>query len=161
MKTIGRRAFDGCWFDEIKLPKGLVSIGEKAFTSNHAVTDIFIPSTVSSIGAEAFNYSQHIENVTVDRVTPPILGQDGFHQYTYFSACLRVPEEAKEVYKKTPEWSNFYYINENPEVGAPSPVSEPSAEEVEYYDLQGRKLSAPAGFCIRRSSASGSKVELH
>ena len=150
LKTIGDRAFEYCGFEEIRLPASLVSVGAGAFNSNHDVREIYIPQSVTSIGADAFNNSPHIELVKVDRAVPPILGTNGFHQYTYFSALLSVPDDAVITYKKASEWCNFEYINENPNVGVPE-ISEEERNPI-FYDLQGRPLSHPSGIYIRREN---------
>ena len=57
LKTIGKRAFEGCGITSLELPEGVTSIGEAAFQScNKIEGEVSIPYTVTSIGDAAFGF---------------------------------------------------------------------------------------------------------
>ena len=54
--SIGAYAFNGCAaLEDVELPYGLTSIGEHAFYNDTALTSVYVPGSVSQIGAFAFN----------------------------------------------------------------------------------------------------------
>jgi len=57
VKEIYAYAFYGCQIEELKLPDGLETIGEKAFMYSKNLKTLEIPKSVKSIGAEAFYYT--------------------------------------------------------------------------------------------------------
>lgn len=74
IREIGEAAFSGCNLGEIALSEGLVSIGDRAFyrslgAPNRKLEQLTIPSTVSTIGAEAFYNYQALKTVTVSAGT--------------------------------------------------------------------------------------------
>ena len=54
LKTIDAEAFAYCTFSSVKCPNNLIEIGEKAFVNSAGLTQIFIPKSVNTIGADAF-----------------------------------------------------------------------------------------------------------
>lgn len=52
--SIGDEAFAGCSFSAVMIPEGVVSIGEKAFAGCENLRQIDIPSSVTEIAANAF-----------------------------------------------------------------------------------------------------------
>lgn len=62
LKTIGDEAFSSCGYKSfvgdkypgVKLPEGLITIGTRAFKGYESLSSITIPSTVKSVGDEAF-----------------------------------------------------------------------------------------------------------
>ena len=141
LKTIGEAAFDGADLENLVLPQGVTVIGANAFNYNYNVEEVYIPSSVSVIGSGAFNNMPHIKKVTVDRVSPPSLGVDGFHFLTYASANLNVPLESTRTYKTAAEWSNFQYIND-PTTGIESLEMSADGKNIPLYDLEGRRAAA-------------------
>lgn len=49
---IGASAFGYCAFKEIRVPRGVKTIGDKAFYGNQAVRSVYIPNTVETIGTD-------------------------------------------------------------------------------------------------------------
>lgn len=152
LKVIGNNAFDYDNLGEITFPNGLTTIGEAAFFANSRLEMLTIPASVTEIGANAFNNNPHLDVIKVESATPPILGSDGFNQYTYFSALLQVPEQSVMAYKRAAEWCNFQYINDRSSgielIPADNTFTPDDAEPIELYDLQGRKSSSNRGVLI-------------
>ena len=69
LESVGDSAFYWCHMDEIKLNKGLKSIGVQAFASND-ITSVVIPDSVEYLGNEAFAGCSELSDVTIpDSIT--------------------------------------------------------------------------------------------
>ena len=78
LKTIGNQAFAGCYgLNSIVLPEGLISIGNHAFSTCgpcdlyagyydcNNFTSVTLPSTLETIGTQAFYYCQSLQSITI------------------------------------------------------------------------------------------------
>ena len=103
--SIGKEAFSGCSnLTSISLQEGVTSIGEQAFIECKKIAgDLVIPSTVTSIGKEAF-YFVAVNTIKVFALVPPELGDGAFYQYYN----LYAPDVEK--YKVCDGWKNFQNI---------------------------------------------------
>lgn len=61
--SIGHNAFDGCGLTNIELPSTLTSIGDSAFYFCFFIESVDIPSSVTSIGKSAFCMCRSLVNV--------------------------------------------------------------------------------------------------
>ena len=82
---------------------GITTIGARAFRFT-AITEIELPSTLTSIGEEAFYYAGNLTDVTVLAETPPTLGTNAFASTVQH---IYVPADKVNVYKNTVGWSYF------------------------------------------------------
>lgn len=57
-----------------QLPDGIKDHGESAFESCGNMGDLYLPSTLESIGSNAFRKDYNILYVVLTSVTPPALG---------------------------------------------------------------------------------------
>ncbi len=63
VETIGRNAFYICdRLTSVTLNEGVTSVEEGAFAGCNDLTEIYIPDSVTSIGAQAFGYEAHLVN---------------------------------------------------------------------------------------------------
>jgi hypothetical protein len=70
-------AFEGCaGLVRVSLPTSLTNIGMHAFT-DCALTGVFVPSQVSSIGSAAFSWCWRLESITVDGANPRYYSLNG------------------------------------------------------------------------------------
>jgi len=66
VKHIGNSAFrDNIWLSSIDLPSSLISIGENAFGKCNSITHIEIPNSVTHIGAGAFLSCARLASITL------------------------------------------------------------------------------------------------
>ena len=80
LKTIGEYAFYNCPnLVEFTLPEGLETIGERAFYGS-AISSVVIPSSVTSIGSDAFIYNGNLKTVTIN--SQAVLGADHTDYYS-------------------------------------------------------------------------------
>ena len=63
LKTVSIGAFGNCKFTGIEISEGVEVIAERAFTECCFEGDIIIPSTVTSVGEEAFAGIQNIDHM--------------------------------------------------------------------------------------------------
>jgi hypothetical protein len=87
----------------------VVRIANSAFFDNDIITEVKIPDSISSIGANAFFGCSNLSRVEVSRDIPPILEQDNvFDPYTEFSVLkIYVPSESVSLYKTAENWDEY------------------------------------------------------
>ena len=84
----------------------LTTIGEQIFENNRYLTNITIPSSVTSIGKETFEGCVNLQHVYMERSTPPTLGTDAFKN-AHSSMTIYVPCGALSTYKSATNWKTF------------------------------------------------------
>ena len=126
--TIGKNAFRSAYnyVYEIRLPEGVVSIGEEAFYyafwAGYGDAQLYIPSTVTNIGSRAFYNSnqapKYTANIYCYATVPPTVTPDSdgkyemFHHY-YKRVKITVPKGCGDAYKAAAGWSEYAdYITE-------------------------------------------------
>ena len=112
VKTIGERAFSYCGLTDLVIPEGVQTIGDYAFEDN-SLKNLTLPSTITSIGKEAFNcYSGYLQSITCNAATPPTLGDNAFS--SGIMPSIKVPLASIAAYRKTYGWKDFsnYYGGE-------------------------------------------------
>ena len=74
LASIGNYAFSGCikvkYFfignaEELIIPTGVTTLGERAFENNGAIKKVIVPETVTTIGSGAFKGCSSIEDITL------------------------------------------------------------------------------------------------
>ena len=105
LTTINDNAFLGCHhltsvtFDS---NSQLSTIGSKAFMGCDMVS-VTLPSSLTTIGAEAFDENYNIQSITILAATPPILG---YNPFTSTNNCpLLVPASSLDAYKAA--WATY------------------------------------------------------
>ena len=112
VKTIGAWAFYGCGLKDLVIQEGVQTIGNYAFFNN-SLQNLTLPSTITSIGKEAFNcYSGYLQSITCNAATPPTLGDNAFS--SGIMPSVKVPLQSIAAYRQADGWKNIseYYVYE-------------------------------------------------
>lgn len=104
LRTIGKKAFSGCAFTgSLTIPEGVAEIADGAFSSLHQFNrdgmfngTLTLPSTLKTIGAEAFAYTDFSGELLIpDGVTS--IGANAFAKCDGFGGTLSLPDSVKTV----------------------------------------------------------------
>lgn len=108
LRTIGKEAFSGCAFTgSLTIPEGITEIADGTFSSLYQSSGMFtgkltLPSTLKTIGASAFSYTDFSGELLIpDGVTS--IGANAFKECDGFGGLLSLPDSVKTV----EEWA-FY-----------------------------------------------------
>lgn len=110
LRTIGKEAFSGCAFTgSLTIPEGVTEIADSAFGAGIPLKKygmftgkLTLPSTLKTIGAEAFAYTDFSGELLIpDGVTS--IGANAFKECDGFGGLLSLPDSVKTV----GEWA-FY-----------------------------------------------------
>jgi hypothetical protein len=104
--NIEQYAFCRTHISTLVFSKRLTTIGEQIFENNRYLTNITIPSSVTSIGKETFEGCVNLQHVYMERSTPPTLGTDAFKN-AHSSMTIYVPCGALSTYKSATNWKTF------------------------------------------------------
>ena len=117
------------------IDEGVTAIGNYAFNSAPIVA-LYLPSTLTSIGAGSFSSCSSLTRVTCDAVTPPTLS----NTTSSFSRqdTLLVPCEAKTAYKQAQYWMNFSKIICANDLNAPTELTYTLTEDWTFIMLPGQ-----------------------
>ena len=111
VKSIGNNAFANCKnLKLIRLEEGLVEIGNSSF-NNTGISKIILPSTVTSIGEEAFSGCQSLGKI-YSKIQNPFDAENAFSLLTTMTGTLYVPVGTKSLYEGKLGWKNFSTIIE-------------------------------------------------
>lgn len=94
------------------VPNGVTRIASYAFNNAKKLTDITLPSTLTSIGIDAFLGCVNLNSLQVLTLTPPICQNDCFENVSKTRCELRVPTGCYNYYWIAPVWSEFNNIVE-------------------------------------------------
>ncbi|MGL5785286.1 MAG: leucine-rich repeat domain-containing protein [Bacteroidales bacterium] len=94
------------------LPSGLTSIEDYAFYFCNLTGELKLPATLTSIGNYAFLYCYNVTKITCEAVTPPSLEADVFQGIDTKTCELHVPQGSVAEYQSAPQWNLFSNIIE-------------------------------------------------
>lgn len=86
----------------ITIPSGVTTIGENAFASCSALTEVVIPSSVTNIEAGAFGENRSLESISFEGTTPPTVEEGAFSQLPT-GVTVNVPEGSEDAYSAVTE----------------------------------------------------------
>ena len=111
VKTIESNAFHNCGLTDLVIQEGVQTIDNYAFESN-SLQNLTFPSTIKSIGNEAFRYNNNFQSIICNAVMPPALGDNAFN--IEITSSIKVPMASIAAYRKAYGWKDFsnYYGGE-------------------------------------------------
>ena len=111
VKTIEESAFYNCGLTDLVIQEGVQTIDNYAFNSN-SLQNLTLPSTITSIGNNAFLYNSNLQSITCNAATPPTLGDNAFS--SGIMSDVKVPLASIAAYRKAYGWKDFsnYYGGE-------------------------------------------------
>lgn len=102
LRTIGKEAFSGCAFTgSLTIPEGITEIADGTFSSLYQSSGMFtgkltLPSTLKTIGASAFSYTDFSGELLIpDGVTS--IGANAFKECDGFGGTLSLSDSVKTV----------------------------------------------------------------
>ena len=154
VETIGNSAFEYCYnLRYVVLPEGLKTIGSRAFVEmgswwSNAKSKLVLPSTLTSIGEQAFSYARSLSIVVSKILSPFVINKnvfcngshwdDGNEIFEKSDATLYVPNDTKSTYLATEGWDMFADILE----GEPM---EATVDDLKYIYLTSSKTAIVVG----------------
>lgn len=136
----------------------ITEINESAFENNKYLTEVSIPSSITSIGDKAFKGCSNLKSITVYITTPISLAVAGtrgegtrsddgtfvFEGVDKLTCVLYVPDGSVDLYKAAPVWCEFKHIVPISTLTGISSVNITEGEPFDVYNLQGRKVKSMA-----------------
>ena len=135
----------------------VTEIGEGTFENNKYLTEVSIPSSITSIGDKAFKGCSNLKSITVYITTPISLvvattrgdetSSDGtsiFEGVDKLTCVLYVPDGSVDLYKEAPVWSDFKHIVPISTLTGINGINVTEGEPFDVYNLQGRKVKSRA-----------------
>jgi hypothetical protein len=108
--TLGNGAFRGTKVTSVENLGSITIIDNYAFLGDNRIEFIQLPSTLTSIGGQAFDCTQASNNkcktIICHATTPPTLGANAFRGRTSTSTFY-VPDASLDDYKAATNWSAF------------------------------------------------------
>lgn len=161
VETIGMGAFSGNNLIILELSEGLKTIGDYAFEGQYGdgIKKLTIPSTVTSIGKQAFDGIGIPNTVTCNAVNPPSAGEEAFNYNVRWYSKLYVPAASVNKYAQAPVWKDFRFTNDVlTEVKAIEPETDSEADGIDqWFDLSGNPVINPTPgkvYILRHNSKS-------
>ena len=109
VKTVGNNAYNGCTsLHSIVRSDYVKTIGANAFKDT-AITDFYLPETLTSIGDGAFSGCGNLLQIFMLGKTPPTLGNAVFDGDNMLTA-INVPAESVDAYKAADGWKDYASI---------------------------------------------------
>lgn len=117
LEAVSNRMFYSCTsLSAVRLPEGISAVGIRAFSNNAGINYLYLPDSVKSIGAYAFEFCSNLQNFTV---TCDVVEPYTFNSCTALS-YVSFPETLKEIavcaFKDTPLEPEYLDIPETAQI---------------------------------------------
>ncbi|MBD5236157.1 MAG: leucine-rich repeat domain-containing protein [Bacteroidales bacterium] len=150
VRTVGVGAFWSNNIQFLKINEGLTTIMDRGFSDqiskgSNGVALVDIPSTVTTIGEDAFAFAgSNLQEVICRASVPPTATKQVFDQRTLENTPLSVQPAVVNSYRVANVWKDFHYIKG---IGEPD-LSDISENELpvdnspyRWFDLNGREIN--------------------
>ena len=110
--AVGKNAFDGSDITSVFIPKSVTTIEAEAFQGCTSLKEVTFSKNVNFIGQNAFKYCNALEVVTCKGKVPPLMeDKNCFTFQAYCNAWLFFPWDAYDAYIDTSQytWINFIH----------------------------------------------------
>ncbi len=94
LTTIGEDAFYGSEIASLNIPEGVTTIDDYAFSGMGSLTEITLPSTLTSMGSNMFWYSNALESITFLSPVAPTIGDGCFETHSSNFNTVNIPDHA-------------------------------------------------------------------
>ena len=156
MDTLPGSMFESCIrLERVEnMPAALLEIGDRAFFECTHLTELEIPAGVTSIGAEAFRYTQMLYDIQSRAAVPPSLGANALANVSSM-LTVTVPCGSIEAYQADSQWGTVDIVDDCDGVGdVPADgvavaydgrtvtVFGACGEDVSAYDMAGRLMAS-------------------
>jgi BspA type Leucine rich repeat region (6 copies)/Secretion system C-terminal sorting domain len=105
--SIGKATFYSNNVASLEIPEGVISLGEHSFAEQYSVKSLKLPSTLTTIGLEAFGSDTELKLITCNIKSPIYINEDTFKKLNRPGCVLCVPAGSVEAYKAAPIWKDF------------------------------------------------------
>lgn len=126
--SIGSRAFRETQITSITLPSSVTSIGKNAFWGCINLTSITLPDTFTSVKDSVFYGCTKLQKIYLRTSTPPSVGVDKLLGIDKSSCKLYIPFGTREAYAAAAGWNDFLQIEETDM----SPIMEFTVDNLKY-----------------------------
>ena len=107
VQTLGANCFFGSQLTQVIFPSTLQSIGQQAFAQCQSLSALTIPHSVTQIASAAFQGNAALTQVFFQSAQPPQLAEDIFAECPQLSTIL-VPQGTKTLYQEAlPQYKDF------------------------------------------------------
>jgi len=143
------------------LPNSITKLSPVTFANCSGLISIRLPSNIGAIGDGACYNCSNLQHIYCLREVPAacLMEDRGCFQGVPVETCvLHVPAGCVEAYQAADGWKDFVNI-----VGDAAGIENVTTADgpAEYFDLQGRKVTAPSnGIFIKKQGNSTSKIKL-
>lgn len=104
LRYIGDSSFYRTNVTSLVIPDSTYFIGQYAFGGT-SITSLTIGNGIEEIGVGAFAICSNLTSITIERMTPPELGNDVFDDTN--NCPIYVPAESVNIYKSADGWSTY------------------------------------------------------
>ena len=132
----------------------MTSIGSSAFSSNSSLTELRIPSSLESIGAQAFSGCSNLKDIYTYTVQPVNINSNTFSTSTYDAAILHLPTQGFNDYYSSPTWGQF---KEQEEFNEPYKYFYITDD---FVLLSGKRFNTPEGEDLDINAHAGSSITI-
>lgn len=130
-----------CWNGSIKdlvFPSSLTEIGAWAFQGSTVLTSVNLKN-VTTIKQGAFDSCEKLVSVKIEATTPPTIENENAFATQTYAGKLIVPKGSVETYKAAPIWTKFAEIAEDPSTGVQGIIA--AQQNGVVYNIFGVKVA--------------------